>query len=98
LGVGLAALLALPFGIASAGVALIDPAILPIALGVALLSSAIPYTLDMIALPHMPARLFSILASAHPALAALSGFIILSEHLSPWQIGGIVCIVLASIG
>ena len=98
LGVGLAAIIALPFGIASAGAALIDPAILPVALGVALLSSAIPYTLDMIALPHIPTRLFSILASAHPALAALSGFIILSERLPPWQIAGIACIVLASVG
>ena len=98
LGVALAALIALPFGIASAGMALIDPAILPVALGVAMLSSAIPYTLDMIALPHIPARLFSILASAHPGLASLAGFVILSEHLSPWQIGGIACIVLASIG
>ena len=98
LGVALAALIALPFGIASAGIALIDPAILPVALGVAMLSSAIPYTLDMIALPHIPARLFSILASAHPGLASLAGFVILSEHLSPWQIGGIACIVLASIG
>lgn len=98
LGVGLGAIIALPFGIASAGMMLLDPAILPIALGVALLSSAIPYTLDMIALPHMPTRLFSILASAHPGLAALSGFVILSEQLSPWQIAGIACIVLASVG
>ncbi|MDB5536033.1 MAG: EamA family transporter [Devosia sp.] len=98
LGVGLAAIIALPFGIAEAGMALIDPAILPIALGVALLSSAIPYTLDMIALPHIPTRLFSILASAHPGLAAIAGFIILSERLSPSQIAGIACIVLASIG
>jgi inner membrane transporter RhtA len=98
LGVGLAAIIALPFGIATAGAALFHPSILPVALGVALLSSAIPYTLDMIALPHMPTRLFSILASAHPGLAALSGFIILSEQLSPWQIAGIACIVLASVG
>lgn len=98
LGVGLAAVIALPFGIASAGAALFHPSILPVALAVALLSSAIPYTLDMIALPHLPMRLFSILASAHPGLAALSGFVILSEQLSPWQIAGIACIVLASVG
>lgn len=98
LGVGVAALIALPFGIATAGAALFHPAILPLALAVGLLSSAIPYTLDMIALPHMPTRLFSILASAHPGLAALSGFLILSEQLSPWQIAGIACIVLASVG
>jgi len=98
LGVSVAAVIALPFGVATAGTALLDPALLPIALGVALLSSAIPYALDMVALPHIPSRLFGILMSGQPALGALSGFIILSETLSPWQLAGIVAIVLASLG
>ncbi|WP_244468748.1 EamA family transporter [Devosia limi] len=98
LGVAIAAIIALPFGIASAGMALLAPAILPIALGVALLSSAIPYALDMIALPHMPSRLFGILMSGQPALGALSGFLILSERLDLWQMSGIAAIVLASLG
>ena len=91
-------MIALPFGVATAGTALLDPAILPVALGVALLSSAIPYALDMVALPHIPSRLFGILMSGQPALGALSGFIILSETLSPWQLGGIIAIILASLG
>ena len=98
LGVSLAALIILPLGIASAGTALIQPAILPMALGVALLSSAIPYAIDMLVLPHLPARTYGILMSAEPALAAMSGFVILSEHLSLLQTAGIVAIVLASIG
>lgn len=98
LGVSVAAIIALPFGVATAGSALLDPAILPIALGVALLSSAIPYALDMVALPHIPARLFGILMSGQPALGALSGFIILHEALSPWQIGGIAAVIVASLG
>ena len=98
LGVGTAALLALPFGIAGAGTALLDPAILPLGLAVALLSSAIPYALDMVALPHIPARLFGILMSGQPAFAALSGLIILSETLSPGQSAGIAAIIGASIG
>ena len=98
LGVSVAAVIALPFGVATAGTALLDPAILPVALGVALLSSAIPYALDMVALPHIPSRLFGILMSGQPALGALSGFIILSETLSPWQLGGIIAIILASLG
>lgn len=98
LGVATAAVIALPFGIVTAGTSLLDPAILPVALGVALLSSAIPYALDMVALPHIPARIFGILMSGQPAFAALSGFIILHEQLSSWQIAGIVCIVLASVG
>lgn len=98
LGVSIAAVIALPFGIATAGTALLNPAILPIALGVALLSSAIPYALDMVALPHIPSRLFGILMSGQPALGALSGFLILHENLTIWQLGGIMAIILASLG
>ena len=98
LGVSIAAVIALPFGIATAGTALLNPAILPIALGVALLSSAIPYALDMVALPHLPARLFGILMSGQPALGALSGLLILHETLTPLQLGGIIAIILASLG
>ncbi len=98
LGVSVAAIIALPFGVASAGTALLDPAILPLALGVALLSSAIPYALDMVALPHIPSRLFGILMSGQPALGALSGFLILSETLAPGQLAGIAAIIVASLG
>ncbi len=98
LGVATAAVIALPFGIAEAGSALIEPSILPLALAVALLSSAIPYALDMVALPHIPARLFGILMSAQPALAALSGLIILHERLELPQLAGIAAIVVASLG
>ena len=98
LGVAIAAVIALPFGVATAGAALLDPAILPVALGVALLSSAIPYALDMVALPHIPSRLFGILMSGQPALGALSGFLILNETLNLWQLGGIVAIIVASLG
>jgi inner membrane transporter RhtA len=98
LGVSIAAAIALPFGITTAGTDLLDPALLPLALGVALLSSAIPYALDMVALPHIPSRLFGILMSGQPALAALSGLLILSETLSLWQLAGIVSIIIASLG
>lgn len=98
LGVSIAAMIALPFGAATAGTALLDPAILPLALGVALLSSAIPYALDMVALPHIPSRLFGILMSGQPALGAIAGYLILSETLNLWQITGIVAVIIASIG
>ena len=98
LGVATAAVIALPFGIAGAGTSLVDPSILPLALGVALLSSAIPYALDMVALPHIPARLFGILMSAQPAFAALSGLLILHERLEWPQLAGIAAIVVASLG
>lgn len=98
LGVATAAVIALPFGALSAGTALLDPAILPLALAVALCSSAIPYALDMVALPHVPARLFGILMSGQPALAALSGLVILHEILNAGQVLGIAAIIAASIG
>lgn len=98
LGVATAALIALPFGVATAGAALIDPAILPLGIAVALLSSAIPYALDMVALPLIPARLFGILMSGQPAMAALSGLVILGETLTLLQILGMAAIILASIG
>ena len=98
LGVGTAALIALPFGLATAGTSLIEPAILPLGLAVALLSSAIPYALDMVALPHIPARLFGILMSGQPALAALSGLVILGEVLSATQVMGMAAIIMASVG
>ncbi len=98
LGVGTAALIALPFGAATAGTSLLDPALLPLALAVALCSSAIPYALDMVALPHIPARLFGILMSGQPALAALSGLVILHETIGPVQLLGMAAIMLASIG
>ncbi len=98
LGVTIAALLALPFGVATAGKALLDPAVLPTGLGVALLSSAIPYALDMIALPRIPSRLFGILMSGQPALGALMGFLILRETPSVRQLAGIITVVVASLG
>ncbi|WP_248305131.1 EamA family transporter [Devosia sp. 1566] len=98
LGVGLGAALVLPFGLWSAGAAMFDPAILPLALAMALLSSAIPYSLDMLALPHLPARTFGILMSAQPALAALMGLVLLGEQLSAWQWAGIGAVMLASLG
>lgn len=98
LGVATAALVALPFGAAPAWAGLLMPGVLPLAFGVALLSSAIPYALDMIALPRLPARTFGILMSAQPALAALSGLVLLAEGLEWRQWAGIGAVVLASLG
>ena len=98
LGVGTAALIAVPFGVATAGASLLDPALLPLGLAVALMSSAIPYALDMVALPHIPSRLFGILMSGQPAFAALSGLVILGEVLTMGQVAGMAAIIIASIG
>ena len=98
LGTAVAALVVLPFGVARAGTALLDPALLPLALGVALLSSALPFSLEMYALRRLPRQTFGVLLSVEPAVAALAGFIVLGETLAPAQWLGIACVVLASIG
>jgi inner membrane transporter RhtA len=92
------ALLVLPFGIAHAGSDLLSPALLPYALGVAVLSSAVPYSLEMIALSVLPARTFSTLLSLEPAVAAIAGAALLGEHLSPLQWLAIVAIMAAAAG
>ena len=98
LGVMIATLFVTPFGIAHAGAALLTPSLIPIALGVAILSTALPYTLEMVALTRMPARTFGTLMSIEPAVGALSGLLFLHEYLSLAQWMAITCIILASVG
>ncbi len=98
LGVGIAALCIAPFGVAAAGSTLLNPAILPAAIGVAVLSTALPYSLEMVALTRMPARTFGILMSMEPAIGALSGLVFLGEQLSTNQWLAIGAIIAASIG
>ena len=98
LGVMIATLFVTPFGIAHAGAALLTPSLIPIALGVAILSTALPYTLEMVALTRMPTRTFGTLMSIEPAVGALSGLLFLHEYLSLAQWMAITCIILASVG
>ncbi|MBA4791546.1 MAG: DMT family transporter [Pseudomonadota bacterium] len=98
MGMAIATIVALPAGIAQAGTALLSPALLPVALTVAVLSSAIPYSLEMIALKRLPAQTFSILMSGEPAMGAMFGLILLQEQLSANQWIAIALIVGASVG
>ncbi|MCJ8203965.1 threonine/homoserine exporter RhtA [Pseudomonas sp. RGM2987] len=98
LGVMIAALFVAPIGIVHAGAALLTPSLIPVAIGVAILSTALPYTLEMIALTRMPARTFGTLMSIEPAIGALSGLVFLQEYLSFAQWSAIICIILASVG
>ena len=98
LGTSIGALVAIPAGFAQAGTALFSIDLLPYAFGVAVLSSALPYTLEMVALTRMPARTFSTLLSLEPAIAALAGVVLLSEHLGPMQWLAIGAIVVAAAG
>ncbi len=98
LGTVIGALVITPFGLAQAGGALLDPRILPVACGVALLSSALPYSLEMFALTRLPTRTFGVLMSGEPALGALSGWCFLNERLSLLQWAAVASIMLASAG
>lgn len=98
LGMAAAALVAVPFGVAESGTALLQPWVLLAGLGVALLSSVIPYTLDLEALRRIPPRVFGILMSLEPAMAALIGFVVLQESLRWSQWVAVLCVVAASAG
>ncbi len=92
------ALVTVPFGAVTAGPALLHAHILAIGLAVALLSSAIPYALELLALRRLPAATFSVLMSLSPALAATAGFLILHQALSLWDLVAIGLVVVASMG
>ncbi|MEO3870751.1 EamA family transporter [Nonomuraea sp. B12E4] len=92
------AVLIAPVGITTGGTDLLRPETLLIGLGVGLLSSVIPYTLELQALRRMPKHAFGILMSLEPAAAALIGVLLLSEVLHLRQWAAVVCIVAASLG
>jgi len=72
--------------------------IIPLGIGIAILSSALPYTLEMVALRNMPSQGFSVMMSLEPAIASLAGFIILGELLTLWQWLAILLVIIASVG
>lgn len=98
LGMTVAACFLVPIGVVSAGSALFSWQVIPLAIAVAALSSALPYSLEMVALKNLPAQSFSVLMSLEPAIAALAGFLLLSELLSLSQWLAILLVIGASLG
>ena len=98
LGTLVGAIVIAPIGVAHAGAALFAPSLLPAACAVALLSSALPYSLEMFAMTRLPTRTFGVLMSGEPALGALSGLIFLHESLTVIQWAAIASIMVASGG
>jgi inner membrane transporter RhtA len=97
-GMGVAALIVIPFGAAHAGAALLSPALLPLALAVAVFSSALPYSLEMYALVRLPKATYGTLMSLEPAIGTLFGWLILGQRLTLRQDVAMACIIAASAG
>ncbi|MFI9081253.1 EamA family transporter [Streptomyces sioyaensis] len=93
-----AALLSLPLGVVSAGTALLDPVTLGLGAAVALMSSVLPYTLELLALRKLPASGFAVMMSLEPAAAATAGFLVLHQALGWAEVLAIGLVVVASVG
>ncbi|MFD3757326.1 DMT family transporter [Streptomyces sp. NPDC058622] len=98
LAMAVAALLSLPLGVFEAGSALLVPSTLALGIGVAVLSSVLPYTLELLALRRLPASTFAILMSLEPAIAATAGFLVLHQALSAVDALAIALVIAASMG
>ncbi|MET9885038.1 EamA family transporter [Streptomyces sp. NPDC006430] len=98
LAMAVAAVLSLPLGAVQAGSDLLVPSTLALGVGVAVLSSVLPYTLELLALRRLPAPTFAILMSLEPAIAATAGFLILDQAMSALDALAIALVIAASMG
>ncbi|MGW0117608.1 EamA family transporter [Streptomyces sp. NPDC003327] len=92
------AVLTLPFGLAEAGDKLLVPSTIGLGLAVALMSSVLPYTLELLALRRMPAPTFAILMSLEPAIAATAGFLVLGQVLALTDAVATALVIAATMG
>ncbi len=88
----------LPVGLAVAGASLFQPRVLLIGAGVAILSSVLPYSLELVALRRVTPRAFSVLLSLDPAVAALVGLVVLGQHLLARELAGLLLVSAANLG
>jgi inner membrane transporter RhtA len=87
-----------PVGIAGGGAALLDPKLILVGFAVAMLSSAIPYSLELEALRKLSARVFGVLMSLEPAVAASIGFVVLGERLEMRALAAVLLVTVAAVG
>ncbi|GMA39466.1 EamA family transporter [Mobilicoccus caccae] len=92
----IATVLVAPMGIATAGASMLEPEVLLRGAGIAVLSSVLPYSLELLALRHLRANVFGVLLSLEPAVAALAGLVVLGQVLSVIQMLGMAAVVAAS--
>lgn len=98
MGMCFAAIVVLPFGLAIDATRMFSPEALPLGLFIAVFGSAVPYSLEMMALKKMTAKSFGILMSLEPAVASIMGLIFLSEHLTMTQWLAISSVIISSLG
>jgi inner membrane transporter RhtA len=98
LAVTVGALLTLPIGMATAGAALLTPTALGLGAAVAVLSAALPYSLELLSLRMLPAATFAVLMSLAPAIAATAGYLVLHQALNLSECLAIAMVIAASIG
>ncbi|MBM4830196.1 EamA family transporter [Actinospica acidiphila] len=98
LAMAVAAVLFLPLGVLESGTKLLDPTTFALGAAVAVLSSVLPYTLELLALRRLPASTFAILMSLEPALAATAGFLVLDQALAATEAAAIALVIGASMG
>jgi inner membrane transporter RhtA len=96
--VAISAVLSAPLGIAEGGIDLLRPEVLAVALVIGIFSSVIPYSLELEALRRLPNAIFGVLMSLEPAVAALVGFVALSQGLGAVEVVAIALVVGASAG
>ena len=93
-----AAVLVTPAGIAAGGARLLAPAAVGVGAGVAVLSSVLPYSLELIALRTVSPRAFGVLLSLDPAVAAVAGLVILGQHLTGRDLAALALVMAANVG
>ncbi|MFD4335610.1 DMT family transporter [Streptomyces anulatus] len=98
LAMAVAAVISLPIGVASSGSALLNPVTLGLGAAVAVLSSAIPYSLELLALRRVVPSVFGVLSTLAPAVAAVAGYLVLGQTLSLLDVGAVALVVAASAG
>lgn len=98
LAMAVAAALFLPLGVVDAGARLLDPVTITLGAAVAVLSSVLPYTLELLALRRLPASTFAVLMSLEPGIAATAGFLVLGQALSATEALAITLVIVASMG
>jgi inner membrane transporter RhtA len=96
-GMAVATVIVAPAGLVLHGRDLLHLPTLAVGVVVAVMSSVLPYSLELVALRRMPARVFGVLQSTEPALAAVAGFLVLSQHLTVPQVLGVAAVVGASV-